>query len=117
MALWVGRREGLAPPRYFVFPLPVSWTFFSRGSWGCVCVCHADAVKSKQGAKFSNRIEVEGKNNKRPEITGGYYSTAKLTPNRIHPTPPTHVTYFRADRRILYSAYEREYMGGIIYLW
>ena len=65
MALWVGRREGLAPPRYFVFPLPVSWTFFSRGSWGCVCVCvvcvcHADAVKSKQGAKFSNRIEVEG---------------------------------------------------------
>ena len=82
-----------------------------------VCVCHADAVKSKQGAKFSNRIELEGKNNKRPEITGGYYSTAKLTPNRIHPTPPTHVTYFRADRRILYSAYEREYMGGIIYLW
>ena len=98
MALWVGRREGLAPPRYFVFPLPGGLDFFFPGVVGLcvcvVCVCHADAVKSKQGAKFSNRIEVEGKNNKRPEITGGYYSTAKLTPNRIHPTPPTHVTYF-----------------------
>lgn len=68
-----------------------------------VCVCHADAVKSKQGAKFSNRIEVEGKNNKRPEITGGYYSTAKLTPNRIHPTPPNarHVFSSRSSDTLL----------------
>ena len=66
MALWVGRREGLAPPRDFVFPLPgrLSVDFFSPGVVGLcvcvVCVCHADAVKSKQGAKFSNRIELEG---------------------------------------------------------
>ena len=39
MALWVGRREGLAPPRYFVFPLPGRVGLFFPGGRGVVCVC------------------------------------------------------------------------------
>ena len=60
MALWVGRREGLAPPRYFVFPLPGRVGLFFPGVVGlCVCVvCVCSVCVSRRRSEVETGGEV-----------------------------------------------------------